>query len=245
MARALRFAKCAPSQPNSEFIQLKEQLVAQEAQRLKEREEKEVRQQVDELSEHRVPPLPASSSSASVRAARQSTLNFEETNEMLCDQAISEFFLGCNIPDSVVESPHFKKMVRAMKCAPADYQPPNRSRMGNDLLLSTTQRLHDAQQPLKQSLLNHCGTVMSDGWDDVECNHLINFLVGTAKGMFFEGTVELKASEHEDADTVAKLILACVEREGDTNIVQVCTERTYDAVVHAYQVHVDLLVYRS
>lgn len=69
----------------------------------------------------------------------------------------------------------------------------------------------------------HSGTVMCDGWDDIERNHLINFLTGTAKGVFFEGTVQLTSDQHEDADMVASLLMKHIEREGELNIIQVRT----------------------
>ena len=46
------------------------------------------------------------------------------------------------------------------------------------------------------------GTVVSDGWDDAAKNHLINFLVGTAKGFFFDGTIMLKSDDSENAERV-------------------------------------------
>lgn len=60
------------------------------------------------------------------------------------------------------------------------------------MLYETTARLRAEQAPLTEALLEKCGTVCSDGWDDIERNHLINFLYGNAKGMIFDGTIQLK-----------------------------------------------------
>lgn len=45
------------------------------------------------------------------------------------DNAIADFFYGCNIAPSVAGSPTFKHMVESLKAAPASYKPPNRDRL--------------------------------------------------------------------------------------------------------------------
>lgn len=73
-------------------------------------------------------------------------------------------------------------------------------------------------------LRKDCLTVVSDGWDDVERNHLINLLICHSKGAFFEGTVQLTSRDHEDAAAVASLISAEIDRAGKYDIIQVCTD---------------------
>lgn len=53
---------------------------------------------------------------------------------------------------------------------------------------------------------------------------LINFLVGTAKGFFFDGTIKLTSEDSEDAQRVADLICAEIEKVGKLNIIQVVTD---------------------
>lgn len=48
--------------------------------------------------------------------------------------------------------------------------------------------------------------MLSDGWDTVEHDHLINFLFGNASCMFFEGTVELTSQDAENAEMVSQLL---------------------------------------
>eukprot|EP00966_Prymnesium_polylepis_P086055 1991594-Prymnesium_polylepis.2 len=111
-----------------------------------------------------------------------------------------------------------------MKTAPASYKPPNRSRMGNDLLRRTTQRLKAEEEPLRKEGLKDGGTVVSDGWDDVEKNHLINLLLITSKGTFFDGTMKLGSDDHEDAKAVAKIIIDEIMTIGCLNVIQVVTD---------------------
>ena len=77
---------------------------------------------------------------------------------------------------------------------------------------------------MREATLKDGGTVVSDGWDDAAKNHLINFLVGTAKGFFFDGTIMLKSDDSENADRVADLICAEIEAVGKHMIIQVVTD---------------------
>ena len=104
------------------------------------------------------------------------------------------------------ESPRFKKFLAAARSAPPSYKPPDQKRIGGDLLESTTLRLRADEKPLRDAATADGCTVVSDGWDDVERNHLINFLVVTQKGAFFDGTVKLTSTDSENATAVAKLL---------------------------------------
>ena len=78
--------------------------------------------------------------------------------------------------------------------------------------------------PLRKAAVKHCATLLSDGWDTVMRDHLINFLFGTASCIFFEGTVELKSEEHESAEFVAELMRQHIEAIGKFTFVQVVTD---------------------
>jgi hypothetical protein len=73
-------------------------------------------------------------------------------------------------------------------------------------------------------MLKKPGTVASDGWDDVNKNHLINILYGNVLGMHFVGTFKLTSQDSEDAVHVAKLICEAIESAGKLNIIQVVTD---------------------
>jgi predicted nucleic acid-binding Zn-ribbon protein len=144
--------------------------------------------------------------------------------KMEVDDALAEMFYALNITPNVADSPWFKKAVAKLKKAPASYVPPNANRFRYDLLDSTTARLKAEEAPTREAVLKDGGTVCSDGWDDVERNHLINFLIGNSKGMFFDGTIKLTSSDSEDATHVAKLICDAIETQGALSIVQVVTD---------------------
>lgn len=65
---------------------------------------------------------------------------------------------------------------------------------------------------------------MSDGWDTADHDHLINFLFGNASCMFFEGTVELGSTDHEDAIFVSSLMTDSMTRIVPLALVQVVTD---------------------
>ena len=140
------------------------------------------------------------------------------------DNKIAELVYGDNLPHSIVESPRFKAVIEAAKVAPGTYVPPSRRRIGGQLLDSTTSRLKAEEKPLRDSCTVHGKTVISDGWDDVDRSHLINFLVATTKGCFFDGTVMLSSDDHEDAKAVAKLIEKEIEHVGALTVVHVVTD---------------------
>lgn len=185
-------AVCDPDVPSTDFLELREKLMEEAHTKTEKREDMARAKEVNSSAEK-----------ADMKEQYSTQTSIQDsvgrvTAEM-CDDAIADFFLGDNIADNVANSPRFKRMVRLLRLAPPDYKPPDRRRIGNDLLLSTTTRMHKKNEELKQAVLHNCGTVISDGWDDVERNHLINFLVGTCKGMFFDGTIELTVSPHSVA----------------------------------------------
>eukprot|EP00966_Prymnesium_polylepis_P044931 1040766-Prymnesium_polylepis.1 len=137
------------------------------------------------------------------------------------DHAIAEMFYGLNIPANKIDHPLAKKAFNAMRTAPASYKIPDRYRLGYDLLDSTTAKLQAEEQPVRENMLKHGGTVISDGWDDITSTHLINLLIGVCGGAFFEGTYKLKSGDSEDAAAVAKLIIDQIYRIGPTVVCQV------------------------
>jgi hypothetical protein len=62
----------------------------------------------------------------------------------------------------------------------------------------------------KEGLEEGGGTILSDGWTDVNAVHLINLLLTTRKGTTFDGTMELGSDDHQNAPAVAKVMIECV-----------------------------------
>lgn len=162
-----------------------------------------------------------SSTSSSTTHSKQTTLSFEPRS---ADRAISRFFFACNIPGQIIDNPFFRDMIEALRACGPSYKVPNRVVLYDRLLDSCVRELREEEAPLRQVILRHGGTIVSDGWDDVAKNHLINLLTATCKMAFFDGTVELKSTDHEDAEFVASILKSHVERQGPLSIVQVCSD---------------------
>mmetsp|Transcript_25022 Transcript_25022/g.60444 ORF Transcript_25022/g.60444 Transcript_25022/m.60444 type:complete len:672 (-) Transcript_25022:220-2235(-) len=141
-----------------------------------------------------------------------------------CDDAIAEMWYGLNIPAAKIDHPLVKKCIATLKAAPATWVPPDRKRLHGDLLERTTSRLKKEEQPVRENMLKHGCTVISDGWDDVSSAHLINILVGVSSAAFFEGTHKLTSEHSEDAAFIAKLIGDQIDRIGATSVIQVVTD---------------------
>lgn len=92
------------------------------------------------------------------------------------------------------------------------------------LLQKAVKRLKAEEQPLRDACTAHGCTVVSDGWDDISNHHLINFLVATNRGAFFDGTVKIGSNDKEDAKAVADLICEEIQRVGALKVVQVVTD---------------------
>lgn len=183
-------ASCEPMEPSVEFEQLRSKLAEEVASKERGKEQRQADCDVARAADK------ADNDAALAKGGMQPDIqsSLARVTSEMCDDAIADFFYGDNISSHVAASPRFKAMIKKLKCAPLNYKPPSDRRLNNDLLLSSTARLQSEQAPLKSAVLESSGTIVSDGWDDIEQNHLINFLIGTAKGMFFDGTVELTVS---------------------------------------------------
>ena len=140
------------------------------------------------------------------------------------DEKIAELVYGDNLPFTFAESPRFKAVIQAAKVAPLSYKPPDARSLGGSLLEKTVGNLKAAEKPLRAASTKFGCTVVSDGWDDCEHSHLINFLVATNQGAFFDGTVKLGADDHEDAQAVADHLIKEIEHVGQLSVVQVVTD---------------------
>ena len=179
----------------------------------------------------------SSASRTGSRDVNQPTLNFNQAHSDHCDAAMAEMFYACNISAAVADHPRFKKFISVIRTAPPSWKMPNRQKMLQNLLDDTCDNVRARLAPLRQKVMQNCGTLLSDGWDTAEHDHLINFLFGNASCMFFEGTVELKSNDQETAEMVAELMRQQIERIGKFAFIQVCTDTCSTMQVRAIYHH--------
>lgn len=220
---AMHIINDCPCKSNPTFLALKADLQAEQHRSQEKKRQTSAENKMDAQDED------ADEQHARAKVRRQSgQLSIQHSMntcvDAVIDNAIAEMVYGLNLSASIVAAPLFLKVVDKLKTASPSYRPPTRARMLDDVLNSTTLRLKADQEPVRQSLLKDGGTIISDGWSDLAENHLINFLIGTAKGMMFVGTVELKSTDSEDAQAVAALIGNEIIKAGSLSITQVCTD---------------------
>ena len=61
-------------------------------------------------------------------------MDIRQSNNARVEMAIADFFHAQNIPDAVVESPRFLRLVCVCCLAGEDYVAPNQKKIGGDLL---------------------------------------------------------------------------------------------------------------
>eukprot|EP00965_Chrysotila_dentata_P160271 5292512-Pleurochrysis_carterae.AAC.1 len=124
--------------------------------------------------------------------------------------------------------------VAILKSAPPGYKLLTHQQLAGDcikcartIILSPTQR---EGRPSSRSRATpahganlHKQTVMVPDWEDVERNHPANMLIGSAKGMSFQGTKRRLRGDHEDAKAVTDINIASMKSTGALNVVQLYT----------------------
>lgn len=141
------------------------------------------------------------------------------------DNAVADFFYGCNIDFAVANHPLWRKAVKELiSHATSTYKPPTRKRLSNDLLKGRTQHYHDDLFKKLPADAQYGLTVVCDGWDQFDGEHLINILAVGRTRVYFLGTIEISSAISEDATEVAKIIGGGILRVGPLNCVQVVTD---------------------
>ena len=137
------------------------------------------------------------------------------------DRAIADFWYGDIIPFNVAASPRWIKLVKALKSAPHDYVAPTPWRLRYPILDARHTELQQAVAFEADYLKGVGVTFTSDGWEDVESAHMINFLYVSPRGSVFVGTEDGSDLPSLDAKTTADLMIAKLRLVGAKNVVTV------------------------
>ena len=198
--------KACPAE-SEHFLEVKAKLSGLRVDVISKKQQVGTQRRMDAVSSQ---PKTSFSSQGRQQSSIESSISALQTHAV--DDAIARFFYGENISLAAVESSLFKDMLSVMRLAPPTYKPPDRRRLGGDLLTATASQLRASTNLVRSSILQmHGCTIMCDGWDDVTKHHLINLVYGTAAASFFEGTTELNSDTHEDAESVANFIVEGID----------------------------------
>ena len=85
-------------------------------------------------------------------------------------------------------------------------------------------RLQRELAPFREAICRDGATLVSDGWDNVSRDHLVNCLFGNASCLIFDGTVQLSSDDAENAAFVAELLRQCIERNWRFAFVLIVTD---------------------
>ena len=172
---------CSQKRSNSAFKDGLEKVKEQHTRKMQKKEHQKVVNSVNAACEAgNMNVNQAAKALAKADSFNQPGICFDLSHGEHCDEAIAEPFYACNIPAAIANHPKFKKVVKALRAAPASYRPPDRHKMNGALLDSTVTKIRRRLVPLRK-----VSTLLSDGWDTVMRDHLINFLFGTASCIFF------------------------------------------------------------
>ena len=139
-------------------------------------------------------------------------------------RAVSDFFYGDIIPFNVASSPRFVAMVRAIKSAPAGYKAPTPWQLRYPLLEQRNAELHSKVDLELEYITNTGVTFCSDGWEDVESSHMINFLYCSPHGTVSMGTGDYTDVKSHTAEFIAQEMASKIRELGPEKVVAVTTD---------------------
>jgi hypothetical protein len=203
------------------LAQVRPQLEAQRRDKEEKRAEKRSNEDSDARSSQEK--MPAASGSRKFGAGTVAGM-FDAKSKDEIDTAIADFFYGCNIDFSVADHELWRAAVDKIKQAPPSYKPPPKARIGNKLLEARMQFHLKEQNSQMMGDIGYGLTIVSDGWDSFDSEHLINLLAIGRTGTYFLGTVELTADSSENARAVCDTIISGLLRVGMLNVVLILTD---------------------
>lgn len=149
--------------------------------------------------------------------------SFNSASKALVDSAVAKMFYATGIPFSIVENKYFKEAFSSVaKCGPS-YKLPSRAALAGNLLNDAVTDADKMLSEFKAQMSVTGGTLVTDGWTNVQNRPIINYLAVTPDGaMFIDGTDT--SGETKDAQFIADDIKRNIKLLGEPNIVQVVTD---------------------
>ncbi|CAN6248725.1 unnamed protein product [Urochloa humidicola] len=133
------------------------------------------------------------------------------------------WFYECGISFNSAAARQFKIAVEATIQFGSGYEPPTPHLLGEPLLNDAVQLTSKGREEHEQAWKQYGCTLMSDGWTDKRCRHLINFLVNSPEGTYFLESVDASA-DVQDAFMLADLLEKRIDVIGKEKVVQVITD---------------------
>jgi hypothetical protein len=111
---------------------------------------------------------------------------FQQEKQDEVDLTIGFFSISTSFHSMFPRSPLFIEMCRALlDQAPTGYVLPSLERLRTTLLVKANKEVDKILEPIKSSWPSSGVSIVSDGWTDVACHPLINFMVFSLNGTVF------------------------------------------------------------
>lgn len=166
-------------------------------------------------------PQPGSSQQSLTQVTIQHSFN--ATSKQLADAAVARLFYGCGIPFAVVEAQYFKDALIAVTKCGAGYKPPSRVAISTTLLDNEVCSTEAKLSEFKTQVSVTGGTLVSDGWTNVQSRPIINCLLVSGDGAMFLDAIDT-SGETKDANFIANELERNINAVGAENVVQVITD---------------------
>lgn len=172
-----------------------------------------------------------SSAPSSTSIKRQTTITaaLQSGSKQVTDAALARAFYANGIPFSIIENKYFKEAIAAVAKAGPGYKPPGRQAISEALLANEVANVSCKLDSFKAQLSTTGGTLVSDGWTNVQNRAIINFLLVTGDGAMFVDGVDT-SGQIKDADFIATELAKRIDSIGSDNIVQVVTDSAGNCV---------------
>lgn len=173
----------------------------------------------------------ASGCTTDVTSKKQTTITavMQNQSKQLTDAAVARAFYATGMAFSIADNKYFKDAIHAIARAGPSYNPPNRQALAGKLLSDEVAQVDGKLSEFKTQLATQGGTLVSDGWTNVQNRPIINFLVVTADGAMFVDGVDT-SGQVKDADFIAEELGKRIESLGPENVVQVVTDSAGNCV---------------
>ena len=127
------------------------------------------------------------------------------------DAAWTRFFFGEGVSTRKAESALFIDALRKSIEYGLSYKPPRRQLMNGALLQNEVERLKNVVLgPLIKTIETFGATVESDGWTDNSQRPLLNFLIYSRRGVYYDKTVNTEGTSKDKA-YIASSIINCIK----------------------------------
>jgi hypothetical protein len=140
------------------------------------------------------------------------------------DKAVARMCYITGISFNVVNNKHFKEMCSKIAQHGPTYQLPSDYPVRTSLLQTEYNNISQRVDQFHNSYLAQTGgTIVSDGWSDVQHRPILNILLVTPAGATFLNSVD-SSEQVKTAQFIADVITTAIEEVGPQHVVQVITD---------------------